>query len=256
MRALVSDDGSDIDDDDDDGGEHGGARSDRWVRRKFVEMVDTAASTPFSLVVAFATMSAIFGAGSFMSAKVMSTTIKLMSEGGGRTRDTLLLLVPSVASVAVCASLQVHWMNVALKFCDCMTVVPTYYALAILFQSFSGGVLFDEFASFGLVQSIVFAIGVSVLVFGVYRLSAGHVVKDSGDVSALDREMERIDRTSKSRASSRWRRAATVTQSTVRMRRRVRTRDAEEEEDEASSASAIRRRLRADSSRRLTIGVM
>jgi len=212
------------------------------MREQLSNLVDDVnVATPFHLVASFATLSAIFGAGSFMSAKVMSTMLANMSDGLDTTTSALWLLVPSVVLVAIFASLQVHWMNEALQACDCLRVVPMYYAMAILLQSLSGAVMFNEFATYDVVQSVAFAMGTAILIYGVYRLSAGHVDKKTGTVSELDAQTKReADRLAKDQSTeSKWNRVKTGVRTMGVVRRRLES----------------VRRLRAASSRRLTLGV-
>lgn len=206
--------------------------------------------TPLGLVVSFALLSAIFGAASFISSKVMSTMLANVGENVESFDACLPLLISSVVLVTIFATLQVHWMNTALSAHDCLTVVPVYYALAILLQSISGGVVFNEFSQFSIQQTAAYVLGVCVLIYGVFQLSTGHVNNSSGDIRKLGEKAltdmpgnelttligAHSDRSGTAKA--RWRRV------------RLQTKTAAVAYDKLKAI----RRLRAASSSRITLG--
>eukprot|EP00939_MAST-03C_sp_MAST-3C-sp1_P003304 g3304.t1 len=244
IRLLVPEDATIGEDVERGGRASHGSRGERAQKMlsKFIESMDV--SSPFGLVVAFACLSAIFGAGSFMSAKIMSTMLTNLGNGFDTIPDAMPLLVPAMALVIMFATLQVYWMNVALNSCDCLQVVPMYYAIAILLQSLSGAVIFNEFANFKAAQSVAFAFGTMMLIFGVFRLSQGHVDKETGKVSDLDREAKKEEMRIMRRESRTGRELWGVVKAGTSAMGAVRSR------------LASVRRLRAASARRLTIGVV
>merc|ERR1711871_780952 len=173
-----------------------------------------------------------------------STMLGNVGSGLDSPRAALPLLVPAVVLVICCASAQVQWMNSALEACDCLTVVPLYYALAILVQAISAGVIFEEFARFTYLQAGGFLAGTVILLLGVYQLSRGHVDNDSGEisklsVSVLDDGIPVRVRAQTARPPHRlWRHSRIRAMSTVVVQQKLNK----------------LRRLRAGSSRRMTIG--
>jgi hypothetical protein len=61
--------------------------------------------------------------------------------------------------------------------------------LAILIQSISAAIIFDELSSYKPKQSVAYVVGISILIFGVFRLSNRHVNNDSGKLVELSKSM-------------------------------------------------------------------
>jgi len=198
----------------------------------------TAAAADLGTVFCFAALSAAFGAGSYICAKTMSTMIANIADGTDTAHDALILLVPAVVLVIWCATMQIRWMNAALETCDCLTVVPMYYALAILLQSFSGGIVYEEFGNFTAKQSFAFGAGVAVLLAGVYQLSRGQADKDTGELAKLSLKLKQeLPEGQKHKPHALWKHVRLNISSIVNQ----------------NKAKTLRR-LRAASSRRITIG--
>eukprot|EP00938_MAST-03A_sp_MAST-3A-sp1_P001181 g1181.t1 len=140
-------------------------------------------------VAAFAGLSAAFGAASYMCSKIMSVTVSNMMRNDVACTHCIRILAVSVTCILLFAVLQVHWLNEALRIQDCLTVVPAYYALAILIQSISAAIIFDELSSYKPKQSVAYVVGISILILGVFRLSNRHVNNDSGKLVELSKSM-------------------------------------------------------------------
>jgi C4-dicarboxylate transporter len=140
-------------------------------------------------VAAFAGLSAAFGAASYMCSKIMSVTVSNMMTDNATCTHCIQVVAVSVVCIVIFAVLQVHWLNEALRIQDCLTVVPAYYALAILIQSISAAIIFDELSSYGTKQSVAYVVGITILIFGVFRLSDRHVNNDSGKLAELSKSM-------------------------------------------------------------------
>ena len=61
--------------------------------------------------------------------------------------------------------------------------------MAILIQSISAAIIFDELSSYKPKQSVAYVVGISILIFGVFRLSNRHVNNDSGKLVELSKSM-------------------------------------------------------------------
>ena len=61
--------------------------------------------------------------------------------------------------------------------------------MAILIQSISAAIIFDELSSYKPKQSVAYVVGISILIFGVFRLSNRHENNDSGKLVELSKSM-------------------------------------------------------------------
>ena len=61
--------------------------------------------------------------------------------------------------------------------------------MAILIQSISAAIIFDELSSYKPKQSVAYVVGISILILGVFRLSNRHVNNDSGKLVELSKSM-------------------------------------------------------------------
>jgi len=75
-----------------------------------------------------------------------------------------------MVGMLVCAALQMHTLNMGLKFGRSVDVLPTYEALSMTGQIIICGTFFSEFQGFGLWDMISFASGVSCVLAGVTGL--------------------------------------------------------------------------------------
>lgn len=191
------------------GSEAGGAVQDERAEMAVVAGGSAQEAEPTSMVAvcSFAFLSAVFGAGSYCNSKIMSEL--LGNVAGGRAQPLAMVeLGVAVACILLFAYLQIHWMNVALASCNCLTVVPVYYALAIMLQTVTSGVLFNEFASLPAFSLGMLAFGGAVLLYGVYELSTGHVTNTTGEVAELDRAiLGDSDHAGPRKATAMWTRA-------------------------------------------------
>ena len=58
-----------------------------------------------------------------------------------------------------------------------------------MIQSISAAIIFDELSSYKPKQSVAYVVGISILIFGVFRLSNRHVNNDSGKLVELSKSM-------------------------------------------------------------------
>lgn len=121
----------------------------------------------------YPTLGGVIGAQSVLFAKsldelLISTIADVDSYGAFYNHiQTILLLVAMV----VCIFGQIYYVNMGLRKWDALYVVPIFQSNWIVFSVIGGGVFYEEFAHFSLLQCISFVSGVSITVLGVYVLS-------------------------------------------------------------------------------------
>ncbi len=82
---------------------------------------------------------------------------------------------------------QIHWLAKALQNFDAVFIVPVFQCSFITFASIGGGIYFQEFWNFSLVQSIGFPMSIATVVGGVLLLSMRDVSSMNNDkVELLD----------------------------------------------------------------------
>jgi hypothetical protein len=67
--------------------------------------------------------------------------------------------------------MQLHWLTVGLQWFDAVFVIPVFQCLFITVTIIGGAVYFKELSSFGLLQSVMFPLGVGFILFGIILLS-------------------------------------------------------------------------------------
>lgn len=114
-------------------------------------------------------LSGVFGAQSVLFAKTNAEMMDVSFRGNNQYDQFLpYLFLPTMLFFIFS---QLHWMAVALKNFDALYVVPVFQCFFIIVSTLGGAVFFQEFASFSVLQGIMFPIGVVITLIGVWILS-------------------------------------------------------------------------------------
>ncbi|KAF4667334.1 COP9 signalosome complex subunit 2 [Perkinsus chesapeaki] len=121
----------------------------------------------------FGTLSALLGALSVLFAKCVS--ILVLGGNALKPVDTtmrlayiLLLLLNITFSI-----LSVYVMNLGIIRYRALDILPVYYSLAVVFQTITGGILFQEFVQLSFGQCLGLTLGVLLTCAGVQTIASG-----------------------------------------------------------------------------------
>ena len=67
--------------------------------------------------------------------------------------------------------MQLHWLTIALQWFDAVYVIPVFQCLFITVTIIGGAVYFKELSHFGLLQAVMFPLGVGFILVGIVLLS-------------------------------------------------------------------------------------
>eukprot|EP00927_Polykrikos_kofoidii_P029237 TRINITY_DN25318_c0_g2_i1.p1 TRINITY_DN25318_c0_g2~~TRINITY_DN25318_c0_g2_i1.p1 ORF type:complete len:361 (-),score=38.83 TRINITY_DN25318_c0_g2_i1:185-1267(-) len=81
---------------------------------------------------------------------------------------------------------QLHFLNMALRVGDAVSVLPTYYATSMMSQVFVIGTFFHEFRDYGTLKLLRYLFGMAVVIIGVFVLCG----RQAGD--CIDSEMKKL----------------------------------------------------------------
>jgi len=76
-----------------------------------------------------------------------------------------------LAGAGICAAMQLHCLNMALKAGDAIQVLPIYESLSMIGQIIMCGVLFEEFKNYSMLACVWLASGVGFVLLGVFVVS-------------------------------------------------------------------------------------
>lgn len=133
--------------------------------------------------VAYSFLAGLFGASSVVIARALGLLIMSNTRGS----QLFLLRAESYAllvALIVIIFLQMYYLNKALEKFESMYCVPVFTGTFITGVAVSGGVVYQEFKDFTLLQAVLFPIGVSVCVLGVFSLAWGEDPEKSDLVDA------------------------------------------------------------------------
>ena len=74
---------------------------------------------------------------------------------------------------------QIYWLNCGLARWDALSNVPVFQSFWILVSVIGGGVFYNEFNDFSVLQWIMFPLGVLLTIIGVYYLSQREIASVS-----------------------------------------------------------------------------
>lgn len=101
----------------------------------------------------------------------------------------------------LCGALQIHFLNLSMKYGDAVVVLPSYMAMALSGEIVVGGLFFNEFDGLGLGFHASFWPGVACVVSGVFVLNISDdspetrpLVPGAREVPEREREREREPR--------------------------------------------------------------
>ncbi|MES1909937.1 MAG: hypothetical protein MHM6MM_002615 [Cercozoa sp. M6MM] len=153
------------------------SNSDNWCVWRCVDNLVVAPLLRFSHNsegVLFALVSALLGTYSAMLAKSMSEMLRVAFFGTDDERDSQFTSpVPYLVLILwlFAMSFWLYRMNAAIKKFNVMFIVPTMQVFWIVFCVLSGGIYFREFWTFEKRQTIMFPIGLLLLLVGVMGLA-------------------------------------------------------------------------------------
>lgn len=140
----------------------------------------------------YAIFSALFGTQSVVQAKCLAELLESHALCDGSDNDDCEDYVPvfahwfTYATILVWAAFVVVWlyrMNEALSKYDPLFIIPLLQSNFIFFAVLSGGIYFEEFKCFGIIQWVGFTVGIVVNFMGLYQMRP-----ESGSVSPIDTE--------------------------------------------------------------------
>mmetsp|Transcript_11568 Transcript_11568/g.20547 ORF Transcript_11568/g.20547 Transcript_11568/m.20547 type:complete len:710 (-) Transcript_11568:38-2167(-) len=116
-----------------------------------------------------ASLSGIIGAQSVLFAKSTIEILKSTIRGNNEFAkyQTYFILVAMLVAIFG----QIHWLAVGLKEFDAVIMVPVFQCVFVVFTIMGGAAYFDEFRTFTHIQTIMFPLGVLLLVIGVLGLA-------------------------------------------------------------------------------------
>lgn len=118
----------------------------------------------------YACISGIAGAQSVLFAKTcVELLMKFFKGGDFPLADwfTWVILVCMGSTIG----LQIFWLNCGLARWDSLYNIPIFQSFWITVSAIGGGVFYEEFNGFSVLQWIMFPLGVCITVFGVYMLT-------------------------------------------------------------------------------------
>ncbi|KAI9164513.1 hypothetical protein H9P43_008372 [Blastocladiella emersonii ATCC 22665] len=128
---------------------------------------------PFS----YASMGGVLGGLTVMFAKSAAELISMTTQGQNQFDNIATYGI--LAGILVTGVGQVYYINQGLSRYDALLQVPCFYVVYTLASIVSGGVYFNEFATFSSFQFIMFIVGVSLTFVGVAFLTGR--LRSSGD---------------------------------------------------------------------------
>jgi len=136
-------------------------------------------------------LSGVFGAQSVLFAKTNAEMMDVSFRGNNQYDQFLpYLFLPAMLFFIFS---QLHWMAVALKNFDALYVVPVFQCFFIIVSTLGGAVFFQEFASFSVLQAIMFPIGVIITLIGVWILSQRDMTEAADEWNLVDQEDDKDD---------------------------------------------------------------
>ena len=119
----------------------------------------------------YACIAGTAGAQSVLLAKCLIEAISEWVNGKNKIFLAYWQIYPVILFLCLSVAMQIYWLNMGLARFDALYNVPVFQCFWMLFSTIGGGVFFQEFWSFSLIQALMFPLGVSLCVFGVYLLS-------------------------------------------------------------------------------------
>eukprot|EP00003_Mantamonas_plastica_P028812 TRINITY_DN669_c0_g1_i1.p1 TRINITY_DN669_c0_g1~~TRINITY_DN669_c0_g1_i1.p1 ORF type:complete len:605 (+),score=205.52 TRINITY_DN669_c0_g1_i1:195-1817(+) len=117
----------------------------------------------------YASLGGIIGSQTVLTAKSAAELIKVSF--GGENQFIYAFTYVIIGIAAFTAVVQVHWINVGLKYFDALYIIPVFFVVWTVFSILGGNLYFDEFKTFSDLQATMFALGVSMTCIGVFLLS-------------------------------------------------------------------------------------
>jgi hypothetical protein len=118
------------------------------------------------IAVAYPLLAGIIGSYTQLFAKAASEMIAATSNGNNQFKTVGPYLM--IFCVLLFGGTQIHLVNMGLKTSDQMVVIPTFVVSLSLFSITAGLIFWQEFANFGVVEWVMFPVGVLLTFSGVY----------------------------------------------------------------------------------------
>ena len=113
-------------------------------------------------------LSGMYGAISMVFTKMSSQCIKLVFFDDNQSQWSIPWTYIFLLAFIGTMTLQVHYINISLRYFDALYCVPVYQCIYTLFSTLAGLIYFEEYKDFELLNWIVFPIGVTLTIFGAY----------------------------------------------------------------------------------------
>lgn len=130
----------------------------------------------YALPIAYAVIAALMATLTTMFAKTLANLITESifhnNNQFGNWLSWIILIV-----VITTALLQLFWITMGLQRYDALLQVPVFYVIWTMFDIIGGGIYFNEFVNFTILQYCMFALGVVIIFCGVGVLA--HRMKDA-----------------------------------------------------------------------------
>ena len=148
--------------------------------------------------IAYAAVSAIIGTNSIIFGKVLSGLLSFVFRGDFTVFANFWTYI-ILAGFLVTMGFWLYRLNVALKKYDAMFIIPLLQCIWLLFGVFGGGIFFQEFQELSLLNGGLFALGIFILIVGIYFLQPN---KKKLDNQTIEIEMGEIPTPSPSNDST------------------------------------------------------
>jgi len=167
-----------------------------FTRRRIIALKDETDSRAYKRLhmispLLCASLSGLIGAQSVLFAKSTIEILKSTARGNPEFSNVATYIILICMLVAIFG--QIHWLAVGLKDFDAVIMVPVFQCVFVVFSIIGGAAYFGEFRTFSRLQTIMFPLGVVILVIGVLGLamhksrSAEELLNEEDDIeSALE----------------------------------------------------------------------
>jgi len=141
--------------------------------------------------VSYAFLAGLFGAQSVVFARALGQLAVSSTYGGViflARWQTYLLLIALISMIVI----QMIYLNKGLSRFESSYNVPVFTGTFIVGTAVSGGVVYGEFSAFSQLQAVLFPLGVSLCVLGVFALAWGNDDDDIIDINDHDMSLGTI----------------------------------------------------------------
>eukprot|EP01101_Sappina_pedata_P008491 TRINITY_DN4719_c0_g1_i1.p1 TRINITY_DN4719_c0_g1~~TRINITY_DN4719_c0_g1_i1.p1 ORF type:complete len:433 (+),score=104.92 TRINITY_DN4719_c0_g1_i1:90-1388(+) len=164
-----------------------------WINSK-LESNDISSFSSWVVIfvpVSYAAFSALIGTQSVILGKSMSVLLRSTLTGDNQLNHYFTWAI--VALFIFLSAFWIYQLNRALKLYSSMFIVPALQGMWIIFSILSGGIYFEEFVNFSVLQMAMFTLGVTLLIGGVVLMSPAPAATEKANDELEEFEMEPIE---------------------------------------------------------------